>query len=51
MSDPPRDGDLSPRSFAIAHQRRQNFVGCSKIHDYEIQCKLGEGTFGYILVS
>lgn len=39
---------LSPRSFAIAHQRPKNsFTGCSRIADYEILRKLGEGTFGY----
>ncbi|KAK4177194.1 putative serine/threonine-protein kinase bur-1 [Triangularia setosa] len=39
----------SPRSFAIAHQRpRSSFVGCSKIADYEVLGKLGEGTFGEV---
>ncbi|KAH8887482.1 Pkinase-domain-containing protein [Thozetella sp. PMI_491] len=39
----------SPRSFAVAHQRaRSSFVGCSKIHDYEVLNKLGEGTFGEV---
>jgi hypothetical protein len=38
---------LSPRSFAIQHQRpRSSFQGCSKIADYELLGKLGEGTFG-----
>ena len=44
-----RDGGVapSPRSFAIAHQRpKSSFVGCSRIADYEILGKLGEGTFG-----
>jgi serine/threonine-protein kinase BUR1 len=37
----------SPRTFAIAHQRpRNSFVGCSRITDYEVLGKLGEGTFG-----
>lgn len=37
----------SPRSFALAHQRpRNSFVGCSRITDYEILGKVGEGTFG-----
>lgn len=37
----------SPRSFALAHQRPKNsFVGCSRITDYEVLGKLGEGTFG-----
>ncbi|KAL1877100.1 hypothetical protein VTK73DRAFT_8837 [Phialemonium thermophilum] len=39
----------SPRSFAIAHQRpRSTYVGCSRISDYEILGKLGEGTFGEV---
>jgi serine/threonine-protein kinase BUR1 len=38
---------LSPRSFAVAHQRpKDSFVGCSRITDYEVLGKLGEGTFG-----
>lgn len=41
------EGSLSPRSFALRHQRPQNsFTGCSKISEYEILGKLGEGTFG-----
>lgn len=40
---------MSPRTFAIAHQRdRASFVGCSRIADYEVLGKLGEGTFGYV---
>jgi serine/threonine-protein kinase BUR1 len=40
-------GAVSPRSFAIAHQRpRNSFLGCSRITDYEVLGKLGEGTFG-----
>ncbi|KAL2119163.1 hypothetical protein VTJ04DRAFT_6123 [Mycothermus thermophilus] len=40
---------LSPRSFAISHQRpRDSYVGCSRITDYEILGKLGEGTFGEV---
>ncbi|KAM3456942.1 hypothetical protein NHJ6243_007986 [Beauveria neobassiana] len=39
----------SPRSFAIAHQRsKTSFRGCSRIGDYELQGKLGEGTFGEV---
>ncbi|KAK3325623.1 kinase-like domain-containing protein [Apodospora peruviana] len=42
-------GALSPRSFAIAHQRpKASFVGCSRIADYEVLGKLGEGTFGEV---
>ncbi len=40
-------GAPSPRAFAMAHQRpRNSFVGCSRITDYEVLGKLGEGTFG-----
>ena len=40
---------MSPRAFALAHQRdRSSFVGCSRISDYEVLGKLGEGTFGYV---
>jgi serine/threonine-protein kinase BUR1 len=39
----------SPRTFAIQHQRPKNsFVGCSRIGDYEVLGKLGEGTFGEV---
>jgi len=42
-------GALSPRSFALQHARpRNSFVGCSRISDYEVLGKLGEGTFGYV---
>lgn len=43
------NGALSPRSFAIQHQRpRDSFAGCSKITDYDLLGKLGEGTFGEV---
>ncbi|RYP73268.1 hypothetical protein DL771_003697 [Monosporascus sp. 5C6A] len=43
------NGAPSPRSFAIQHQRpRDSFVGCSRITDYELLGKLGEGTFGEV---
>ncbi|EAQ86534.1 hypothetical protein CHGG_07787 [Chaetomium globosum CBS 148.51] len=39
----------SPRSFAVAHLRpRNSFTGCSRITDYEVLGKLGEGTFGEV---
>lgn len=39
----------SPHAFAVQHQRPQNsFVGCSRIGDYEVLGKLGEGTFGEV---
>ena len=38
----------SPRTYALNHLRpRSSFQGCSRITDYELQGKLGEGTFGY----
>lgn len=38
----------SPRTYALNHQRpKRSFQGCSRISDYELQGKLGEGTFGY----
>lgn len=43
------NGAPSPRSFAVQHQRpKDSFVGCSKITDYELLHKLGEGTFGEV---
>ncbi|KAK8031462.1 Pkinase-domain-containing protein [Apiospora arundinis] len=40
---------LSPISFAKQHQRpRDSYVGCSRITDYELLGKLGEGTFGEV---
>ncbi|ROT40836.1 Pkinase-domain-containing protein [Sodiomyces alkalinus F11] len=48
-TSPQANGALSPRTFALKHQRpRSNFVGCSKITDYELLGKLGEGTFGEV---
>lgn len=42
---------MSPRAFAVAHQRdKGSFVGCSRIADYEVLGKLGEGTFGYVRI-
>lgn len=38
----------SPRTYALNHLRpKHSFQGCSRISDYELQGKLGEGTFGY----
>ncbi|KAI1429501.1 kinase-like protein [Xylaria sp. FL1777] len=43
------NGAPSPRSFAQQHQRpRDSFKGCSRINDYELLGKLGEGTFGEV---
>ncbi|PHH62171.1 hypothetical protein CDD81_7365 [Ophiocordyceps australis] len=39
----------SPRTFALNHLRvKSSFRGCSRISDYELQGKLGEGTFGEV---
>lgn len=49
MTSDSGNGAPSPRSFAIQHQRpRESFTGCSRITDYELLGKLGEGTFGYV---
>ncbi|CAI6100396.1 unnamed protein product [Clonostachys chloroleuca] len=39
----------SPRTYALNHLRpKSSFVGCSRISDYELLGKLGEGTFGEV---
>lgn len=39
----------SPRHFALDHMRpKSSFVGCSRIGDFEVLGKLGEGTFGEV---
>ncbi|KAK7707284.1 serine/threonine protein kinase, CMGC, CDC2/CDK subfamily [Diaporthe eres] len=39
----------SPRHFALDHMRpKHSFVGCSRIGDFEVLGKLGEGTFGEV---
>ncbi|RBR11399.1 uncharacterized protein FIESC28_09013 [Fusarium coffeatum] len=48
LSDTTPDG-TSPRTFALNHLRpRSSFKGCSRISDYELLGKLGEGTFGEV---
>ncbi|KAJ4328027.1 serine/threonine protein kinase, CMGC, CDC2/CDK sub [Fusarium piperis] len=48
VSDSTPNG-TSPRTFALNHSRpRSSFKGCSRISDYELQGKLGEGTFGEV---
>ncbi|KAF5701127.1 CMGC CDK kinase [Fusarium globosum] len=48
MSDSTPDG-TSPRTFALNHLRpKSSFKGCSRISDYELLGKLGEGTFGEV---
>lgn len=51
MERPPENTPhgTSPRTFALNHLRPKNsFHGCSRITDYELQGKLGEGTFGEV---
>ncbi|KAF4120215.1 hypothetical protein GMORB2_3342 [Geosmithia morbida] len=39
----------SPRTLTPNHQRpKRTYQGCSRIADYELQGKLGEGTFGEV---
>lgn len=39
----------SPHTYALNHLRpKHSFTGCSRISDYELLGKLGEGTFGYV---
>lgn len=45
-------GGADPVSFAVAHQRpKGSFQGCSRIGDYTLLGKLGEGTFGYVVLA
>ncbi|TVY19083.1 Serine/threonine-protein kinase bur1, partial [Lachnellula arida] len=45
----PQSNGVSPRAFAAQHARNpNNFRGCSRITDYDILGKLGEGTFGEV---
>ena len=45
----PQSNGVSPRAFAAQHARLpKNFRGCSRITDYDILGKLGEGTFGEV---
>jgi serine/threonine-protein kinase BUR1 len=45
----PQSNGVSPRAFAVQHARsNSSFRGCSRITDYEILGKLGEGTFGEV---
>src|ERR1700709_1695894 len=58
-SPPPYYSNASPASITSAspqytpqHRRSpketRRYVGCSRITDYELEDKLGEGTFGYV---
>lgn len=45
----PQSNGVSPRAFATQHARSPaSFRGCSRITDYDILGKLGEGTFGEV---
>ena len=45
----PQNNGVSPRLFVSQHGRSSNaFRGCSRITDYEVLGKLGEGTFGEV---
>jgi serine/threonine-protein kinase BUR1 len=45
----PQSNGVSPRAFVSQHGRPTNtFRGCSRITDYEVLGKLGEGTFGEV---
>ncbi|RDL35103.1 uncharacterized protein BP5553_07034 [Venustampulla echinocandica] len=45
----PQSNAFSPRAFAVQNGRSSNsFRGCSRITDYDIIGKLGEGTFGEV---
>ncbi|KAG4436951.1 serine/threonine protein kinase [Cadophora sp. M221] len=45
----PQSNGISSTTFALQHIRDSSaFVGCSKITDYEMLGKLGEGTFGEV---
>jgi serine/threonine-protein kinase BUR1 len=45
----PQSNGVSPQAFATQHARPSaSFKGCSRITDYEIIGKLGEGTFGEV---
>ena len=45
----PQSNGVSPHAFVVQHGRPPNtFRGCSRITDYEVLGKLGEGTFGEV---
>jgi hypothetical protein len=52
MATSPQSNGVSPRPIdakpAQAQRITKQFRGCSRIADYEILGKLGEGTFGYL---
>jgi hypothetical protein len=61
MSPPPYYSNASPASITSAspqytpqHRRSpresRKYIGCSRISEYELDDKLGEGTFGYAIL-
>jgi hypothetical protein len=52
MATSPQSNGVSPRPTDVkpaqAQRITKQFRGCSRIADYEILGKLGEGTFGYL---
>lgn len=44
-SEPPRK-----RPLTVDANGKPRFKGCDGIKAYDIMCKLGEGTFGYVFV-
>lgn len=44
-SEPPRK-----RPLTVDANGKPRFKGCDGIKSYDIMCKLGEGTFGYVFV-
>jgi hypothetical protein len=52
MASSPQSNGVSPRPTDVkpaqAQRITKQFRGCSRIADYEILGKLGEGTFGYL---
>jgi serine/threonine-protein kinase BUR1 len=52
METSPQSNGVSPRPTDVkpaqAQRIAKQFRGCSRIADYEILGKLGEGTFGYV---
>jgi serine/threonine-protein kinase BUR1 len=54
MVSSPQSNGLSPHGAdtnrAPLHRSIKQFRGCSRIADYEVLGKLGEGTFGYLTI-
>ena len=50
LSASPAYGRITPHYHSQSGTKRR-FIGSSKISDYQLQHKLGEGTFGYVVIS